>query len=143
MMKWLKSQTTSVDTWIEAPRIERRDEDEVKGLAERLKPLSTNDSRFLTIVPTIYDDIIVRLGLVLGLGRDELLNSLHDQTFVKKTFGQYRSMVDFVSGGRMETQLAIKERRRSPSLDAQSRRLDRIGALLDQLEKWVKEYESP
>jgi hypothetical protein len=141
MMRWLKSRTVNVQAWIETPRIEHPD-DEVKGLAERLKLLSRNDSRLLTILPVIYEDIIDRLSLILGLSRDELLNSLHDEAFVKKSFGRYSSLVDSLWKGLGRDQMAKNERSRPRGLDAKSKRFDEINTLLDQVEKWEREYES-
>lgn len=142
MRKWLKLRTVSVDAWIDTPRIQLPD-DEVKGLAERLKSLSESKAKFFTIGLVVSDILVDRLSLTLGLSIEELSNSLRDGDFVKKSFGPHVSIVDFLSREWKGHQLAARNERKTPrNVGAQTRQFDEINTLLDQEKRWEKEYES-
>jgi hypothetical protein len=163
MRGWLKLRTVTVDAWIDMPRLGLPD-DEVKGMSEWLKSLFRRETRASRInvevdrtrsIPYrayaqqsfegyVTNAINDRLSLALGLTREEFSNSIRDPAFVSGTFKKYELLVEFLSGGLMANQLIEKNKRnKSPGPEEQYRQFDQIRALVDQLERWEKEYESP
>jgi hypothetical protein len=142
MGKWLKSRTVNVEVWSDSPRIEPP-EDEVRGVVKWLKSLSRNRTEFQKIRMAVSNAIIDRVGLTLGLDREEVSKSLREDEFAKRVFGGYTSIVDFLSAERLgQLESAKNEKRRTWNTDAQNKQLDEIKILFDKMKRWEKEYES-
>jgi hypothetical protein len=162
MRGWLKLRTVTVDAWIDMPRLGLPD-DEVKGMSEWLKSLSRKGTRVSRInqevdrarsIPYrayaqqsfegyVSNAINDRLSLAFGLSREEFLNSIRDPAFVSGTFRKYELLVGFLSGGLMANQLTeMNKRNKSGGPEEQYKQFDQIRALVDQLERWEKEFES-
>jgi hypothetical protein len=142
MRQWLKSRTPSIDVLRDKPRIEPPG-DEVQETSKMLKSLSKNEAGRFELDLIVSGHVIDRICLTLGLEREELLKSLRDEAFVRKAFGEYSSIADFLSGGWMRKELSKKEMKKSNrNAIAQNKQFEETKILLDQLGRWEKNHES-
>ncbi|WXG47660.1 MAG: hypothetical protein WED05_13570 [Candidatus Atabeyarchaeum deiterrae] len=141
MTRWLRSRTIDFETWVDVPRL-KPPMGEIEELAESLRSNHRSPRSLVLLKERMYHDIIERISLTLGMGEDELRRMLFNDSFLKKNFGGFTTIMSYLSGGPLG-RLSVEGRgRRIFRWNDADLMFDEYGRVLEQMKRWEKKYEN-